>query len=38
MPHYRYRAADATGRIVKGVVEALNEIDLEAQLKITNSR
>lgn len=33
MPHYRYRAADATGRIVKGVVEALNEIDLEAQLK-----
>ncbi len=33
MPHYRYRAADASGNIAKGVVEALNEADLEAQLR-----
>ncbi len=33
MPHYRYRAADANGRIVKGHVDALHESDLEAQLK-----
>lgn len=33
MPHYRYRAAQADGRIVKGTTEALHEADLEAQLK-----
>ncbi len=33
MPHYRYRAADASGRIVKGHVEALHDADLEAQLR-----
>lgn len=33
MPHYQYRAASQDGRIVKGTIEALNESDLEAQLK-----
>lgn len=33
MPHYRYRAADSNGRIVKGTVEALHDADLDAQLR-----
>lgn len=33
MTLYRYRAIDAAGVIAKGEVEALNEFDLEAQLK-----
>lgn len=33
MPLYSYRAIDAAGGIAKGEVEALNEYDLEAQLK-----
>ncbi len=32
MPFYRYRGANADGRIVKGQIEALNESDLEAQI------
>lgn len=32
MPRYRYRAADAEDRIVKGQIEALHETDLAAQL------
>lgn len=32
MPFYRYRAASAEGRIVKGQIEALHEADLDAQL------
>ena len=32
MPHYSYRAADTSGRIVKGQIEALHDSDLEAQL------
>lgn len=32
MPLYRYRAADTDGRIVTGQIEALHEVDLEAQL------
>jgi type IV pilus assembly protein PilC len=33
MPYFRYRGADANGRIVKGTIEALHEADLEAQLR-----
>lgn len=33
MALFRYRAIDAQGAIAKGEVEALNEFDLEAQLK-----
>jgi type II secretory pathway component PulF len=33
MPLYQYRAASQDGSITKGRVEALHEIDLEAQLK-----
>lgn len=33
MALYRYRAIDAVGGIAKGEVDALNEFDLEAQLK-----
>lgn len=33
MPHYQYRAASPEGRIVKGTIEALNDSDLDAQLK-----
>ncbi|OQA30873.1 MAG: Type II secretion system protein F [Betaproteobacteria bacterium ADurb.Bin341] len=32
MPLYRYRAADDEGKIVTGQIEALHEIDLDAQL------
>ena len=32
MPLYKYRAADANDRIVKGQIEALHETDLETQL------
>ena len=32
MPLYRYRAADPEGKIVTGQIEALHEIDLDAQL------
>lgn len=32
MPLYRYRAANAEGGIVTGQIEALHEVDLEAQL------
>ncbi|MBS1197546.1 MAG: Type secretion system domain [Proteobacteria bacterium] len=32
MPLFRYRAANAEGRIVTGQIEALHEIDLDAQL------
>ena len=33
MPLYKYRAADANDRIVKGQIEALHETDLETQLR-----
>lgn len=33
MPYFQYRAAGVDGRIVKGRLEALHEIDLSAQLK-----
>lgn len=33
MPLYQYRASNAEGRISKGQIEALHELDLEAQLK-----
>ena len=33
MALYQYRAANAEGQINKGQIEALNELDLEAQLK-----
>lgn len=33
MALYRYRAVDAAGHIAKGETDALNEFDLEAQLK-----
>ena len=33
MPIYKYRAADANDRIVKGQIEALHETDLETQLR-----
>lgn len=33
MPLYQYRAASQDGSVTKGRVEALHEIDLEAQLK-----
>lgn len=33
MALYRYRAVDNTGRVIKGETDALNEFDLEAQLK-----
>ncbi len=33
MALYRYRATDAVGHITKGEMDALNEFDLEAQLK-----
>ena len=33
MPLYRYRASHSDGRIAKGLVDALHETDLEAQLK-----
>ncbi len=33
MPLYRYRAVDAAGKIAKGEIDALNEQDLDAQLK-----
>lgn len=33
MTIYRYRATDACGKVTKGDIEALNEFDLEAQLK-----
>ncbi|MDD5030858.1 MAG: type II secretion system F family protein [Rhodoferax sp.] len=33
MAHYQYRAANQDGAINKGQIEALNELDLEAQLK-----
>ena len=33
MALYRYRATDAAGHISKGEMDALNEFDLESQLK-----
>lgn len=33
MALYRYRAVDALGKVTKGETDALNEFDLEAQLK-----
>jgi len=33
MPQFNYRAANESGAIRKGQIEALNELDLEAQLK-----
>ncbi len=33
MTLYRYRAVDEKGRVVKGETDALNELDLESQLK-----
>lgn len=36
MPFYRYRAFDADGSVVKGQIEALHEVDLEAQLSRLN--
>lgn len=33
MPLYRYRAVDAAGKVAKGETDALNEFDLDAQLK-----
>lgn len=33
MSLYRYRAVDAAGKVAKGETDALNEFDLEAQLK-----
>lgn len=33
MPLYQYRASHSDGRIAKGLVDALHETDLEAQLK-----
>jgi len=36
MPHYRYRAADVSGQVVTGQIEALHKTDLEAQLSRLN--
>jgi type IV pilus assembly protein PilC len=36
MALYRYRAVDAIGHVAKGQIDAINEFDLEAQLKKNN--